>query len=151
MRYDRTDIKLSFDKNLIKFYVDYKNEIIICTVEATLFAPWSNESPVYFSNKSFIGKGIAKCHKDDIFDIERGKRIALAKAENDAYYKASTYVFKEIEKIYDYVKRMEIFLKKSDNCNEHNLSYIESVSDPQNSRYKKELKEMTCGKVKIIK
>lgn len=136
MSYSRDNIKLSFFKDNTRFFVNEKKGIVSCVVAAEMNVPYNFDAPVDIPWKTFKGTGIAKCRHDDKFDVERGKRIALAKAENNVYLDASRY----LNGIY---KHLEFFMSRINDFNEkglrhcvHNEDYIESIHNPEHSRYK---------------
>ena len=66
---------------------------------------WDNEK--YYINDYYVGK--AKCHPDDTFDVEFGKRLALARvkqkyqrAVNKSIFNMHNYVYKLYKAIFDY-------------------------------------------------
>lgn len=69
---------------------------------------WDNEK--YYINDYYIGT--AKCHPDDTFDVEFGKRLALARAKqkyqkavNKSIYEMHKYVGKLYKTIIDFSMR----------------------------------------------
>ena len=127
MNYSRDDFKLSFDKDQARFFVNKEKGVVACTVNAHLKSPFDFNSCVDIPWKNITGVGVAKCHGDDKFDPERGKRIALAKAENKAYLNA--------------IKFLD---KYNDHCL-HNEDYIVSVSDKNHPRFKKRISKIKHG------
>ena len=83
MSYSRDDFKLSFLKNKAQFFVNEKKRIVSCVVEGELQSPYNWNSSVSIGYPTLKGTGVATCKDGDVFDVERGKRIALAVAEND--------------------------------------------------------------------
>lgn len=66
---------------------------------------WDNDK--YYINDYYVGK--AKCHPDDTFDVEFGKRLALARAKqkyqravNKSIYAMHKYVYKLYSTINDF-------------------------------------------------
>jgi hypothetical protein len=95
--YNRDFFKLSFDKRNTKFYVNEKKKTVTCKVECDLIPPYLWDSPVNIYPKSFYIIATARCCEGDVFDVERGKRIAMAKAENKAYTRAQSYLAEQLE------------------------------------------------------
>ena len=93
----------------------------------------------------FRGIGIAKCLEGDIFDEERGKRIALAKAENDAYDKASNYLCEYLDEMSKLTMLIFNFIEKAGRHEAHNLDYIESIHNPEHSMYKEIVTKIKSG------
>ena len=143
--YSRNDFKLSFIKDGIKFYVNEKKRIVTCIVTAIVETPHSWDSCVTIPSIEVNGVGVAKCHADDVFDVERGKRIAMAKAENKAYNAASNYLYEYSNDVLFFSIKIADFFSKNIKCCSHNDEYIESVSNPEHPQYKKDLKKVMCG------
>lgn len=145
MNYSRDDFKLSFDKDQARFFVNKEKGVVACTVNAHLKSPFDFDSCVDIPWKNITGVGVAKCHGDDKFDPERGKRIALAKAENKAYLNAIKFLEKYNEQLLFFMKRINAFCDKAyDHCL-HNEDYIVSVSDKNHPRFKKRISKIKHG------
>ena len=140
--YNRSDFKLRFEKNKTQFFVNKKKGTVSCVVTSYLLCPYSWNSPIMINGVSINGTGVAKCHADDTFDIERGKRIAMAKAENKAYLKAVSYLEEQQEHLMFINNAIEAFSNKAYHQCNHNDDYMDSVSNTEHPKYKKELKEI---------
>lgn len=70
----------------------------------------------------FVGK--ATCNKDDNFDFEIGKRIALAKAENKLYTYVAKHSTKVIENMTNDLKTTESFRDFALEQIKHNTEYL---------------------------
>ena len=136
MGFDRSDIKLSFYKDDVKFFVNEKKGIVSCVITADLLVPFSWRSHLSLNGKFITGRAVAQCHEVDTFDVERGKRIALAKAENDAYRQAGEYLNEYVTEMNLMTKQIVDFFDKKDAHKKHNLDYIESIHDPEHPMYK---------------
>ena len=145
MSYNRDDIKLSFDKDCTQFFVNKKKGIVCCVVTAGINIPYDWCSPVSILGRTIKGYGIAKCNADDVFDEERGKRIALAKAENDAYVKAARYLNENQKHLTYFISKIEEFKDKGVRHCIHNEDYIESVHNPEHPKYKTTVKKLKHG------
>ena len=78
MGFNRSDIKVSFNNEGTKFYVNEEKGTVVCSVEAYLLVPTNWDSCVVVPGARIIEKGIAKCAPPgDTFDVERGKRMRL--------------------------------------------------------------------------
>jgi hypothetical protein len=83
---------------------------------------------------SIVGKtvGVAKCHPDDTFSEETGRKIALAKAEAKAYLQAKREMEKRWAKVVDTLNGLEDmfsdFTEKAVRAAEHNKEYIERIT-----------------------
>ena len=99
--YNRNNIKLSIDEPM--FFVNEKKRTVTCKLNGFLSGPCSyNEwmmAGINFPDKEYSITATAYCHENDVFDVERGKRIALSKAENGLYNKASLDVSNICERL----------------------------------------------------
>lgn len=139
--YDRDNVKLSYNGEP-KYYINEKMRTVTCTLKAILGGPtqlfkgWIIEDGVNFPSKELTATATAYCHEDDTFDIERGKRIALSRAENELYAKALLQVSEVAERLDFMRKACNSFVKKSIKCQSHNLDYIDSLSVKTHPMYK---------------
>ena len=145
MRFNRSDIKVSFNNEKTKFYVNEKKGTVVCSVEGSLMVPTNWDSCVLVPGATLVEKGIAKCAPEDTFDVERGKRIALARAENKAYLSALKHLDKFMEQIAVIVNAYEDFNDKAYHACAHNEDYIDSLSYEAHPKYKKNLTSMKKG------
>lgn len=143
--YNRDYCKLLFDKEDTQFYVNEKKKTVTCKVTCVLHVPYSWESPVDMLGRTFHIVATTKCCDSDVFDVERGKRIAMAKAENKAYTQAATYLFEHLKHFMFFQTSIYKFLDKTDHQCAHNEEYIDMISNPKNPNYKKELKGVKNG------
>jgi hypothetical protein len=91
------------------------------------------------------GTGVATCKDGDVFDVERGKRIALAVAENDVYSQAKTYLSTVMKELQFFSRKISDFNAKSDRCREHNKDYITSIHDKNHPLYKTNVDKFKHG------
>lgn len=143
--YNRDYFKLSFDKEDTQFYVNEKKKSVTCKVTCVLHVPYSWESPVHIPWKCFNITATTKCCDSDVFDVERGKRIAMAKAENKAYSQAASYLFEQLKHLMFFQTSIYKFLEKTDHQCAHNEEYIDSVSNPKSPNYKENLTGVKSG------
>jgi hypothetical protein len=143
--YNRDYFKLSFDKEDTCFYVNTKKRTVTCKVACRLEVPFSWESPVEIGGRYMNIVATAKCCKGDEFDVERGKRIALAKAENKAYRQAASYLFDQLKHLLFFQNGIRVFLEKADKQCEHNDNYIDMISNTQNPNYKESVSDVKNG------
>lgn len=138
MGFNRNDIKLSFDKDRTQFFVNEKKGIVTCVIEAYLRCPFAFDSKFVWGNfdRTFEGFGMARCQDGDEFDVEKGKRIALAKAENNAYRLANSYLCDMIKEFAFYQASILKFQDKAFRHDVHNTDYIESLHNPDHPMYK---------------
>lgn len=152
--YNRNDFKLSFFKEDTEFYVNEKKKTVECTIVGRLNTPCESslekKHPFNIPSEMIAATGVAKCSDVDVFDVERGKRIALAKAENKAYRKASCYLFRLQKHLSFLSSGIDKFLSKSFNQCSHNDEFIESISETKHIRYKENVSPIKTGKTRYV-
>ena len=74
--------------------------------------------------RSYDIVGVAKCHKDDKFDFEIGKRVALAKAELKLYKKIKSLIEPTRNNLIDYVEELDNYVNFANKQIEHNTEYL---------------------------
>ena len=139
MGYNRTDFKLSFDHDETKFFVNEEKGTVVCLVRGLLKVPVDWDKHFFVEPCVIVERGTAKCSGEDVFDVERGKRIALAKAENKAYITALRHLETYYNEMSFLMTAMEEFEDKTYRCCAHNEDFIESLSYEAHPNYKKEL------------
>jgi hypothetical protein len=72
--------------------------------------------------------GLATLHKDDKFDYNTGCRIALAKAERNAYKKIGKILAEEYESLANFINDLSNFIFKAKVMVKHNTEYIEKLT-----------------------
>lgn len=138
INFDRSDIKMSVLNT--DFY--FNGENVTCEVTVTLKAPdllmkfLVDDYDPFFDLGNYSRwkvKGTAKCHPDDEFDIEKGKKIAQAKAEAKAYLQLRTYVLNKWNTLLDIIEAAaplkDKFVDKAEGCHTHNEEYISRISN----------------------
>lgn len=149
MRYDRNNIKITFIDEPV-FVID--KDTVFCTLKAKLVVPNpvgdnvpSNFNAIVYG-KQFIVKAKAKCSTNDKFDLDRGKRIAMAKAENKIYAAAGLYLRDARKAFFLMSKASTDFILNARMYRRHNDDYIDTLSNPNNSDYIKDVKPLdgTC-------
>lgn len=136
------NVKISFATEPL-FFVNKKKGSVTCRLEGELNVP-SIELPIvegdrpyrFNQHKTILAIGIATCSPDDEFDANRGKRIALAKAENEAYNLAKKYLSAYLKFLKDDINAIENFYDKAGRAVKHNKEYIQGLSDKNNPNYK---------------
>lgn len=140
----RESFKLSFNSNP-KYYVNTKKKKVTCILSATFLVPsftaddYKTILPNMFS-LDIQAKGVAKCSKNDDFDVNRGMHIALAKAEMKAYRGAKDYLNECAGTIVAMAKMANDFFAKADYFLKHNKEHVEVLSDKNNPNYNENLK-----------
>ena len=124
----RNNIKISFKQP--EYVVDENNGVVICKLSFKIDAPtlcklttgsttWGTP---WFVNH--ISKGVAFAKDTDKFDVNVGKRVALAKAENQAYAYVDQIVNDAKKKLVNSVSACIDFENKVKRVREHNVEYI---------------------------
>lgn len=81
-------MKIVFDET--KFIVNEEKKTVTCIISAK-FTPYSQQTEVGLRyhlselTKKFRVAGVSKCHPDDQFSVETGKRIAESRAKKKVY------------------------------------------------------------------
>lgn len=145
MKRKETKIKMSFEGVEPIFYVNKSKKTVACKIRGnayeTMIDPWFGE----LSTPSFESVGIAYCSDNDKFDEERGKRIALAKAENKLYCKCVDFYTKKINEFSESIAKMDEFKIRANKFCRHNDEYIENISEVDSPNYKKEVNPVKRG------
>lgn len=121
--------------------VNKKKNVVYCVANVSVDTPYANTDDVYinFYPKGSIKNkvvGVAKCSPNDNFDIEIGKRIAYARAENNAYKMVSNWVNEPIKFVNQMSLEAARFQIKAQRCIDHNKDYIDALTNPENPSYK---------------
>lgn len=163
MSYNRENFKISFKGqrplnvdnetfgvtgrlNNTQFYVNEEKGTVVCVLEGYLSTPTGVSDILYLPDRIFRGVGVAKCSKDDVFDAERGKRIALAKAENRIYVSAMRHIGETVERLDNVLSAYSDFCDKGYHTCAHNEDYIDSLSYEAHPKYIKNLNPLKRGK-----
>lgn len=115
---------LSFESKGITYKVNEEKGIVTAIAEFN--------TPLYLKDivdgHSFTTVGIARVNKDagDIFDVEKGKRLARAKAEKEAYVKFKLILLKYKEGLSQMSNALEKALDKMKAQIQNQRSYIEN-------------------------
>lgn len=124
----RNNIKISFEKPI--YAVDEKNGVVVCTLKYKAAAPpsvvFASKSTIYGSpwHMTQIVKAVARVKNDDVFDINVGKKVSLAKAENLAYSYVNNWVKSAKSELLDACVAIMDFSNKTKKVREHNVEYI---------------------------
>lgn len=80
-----------------------------------------------------VSTGVAICSPEDDFETEKGKKIAMAKAESNAYLSAGTTLSKRFQALTTlcgtFDKMIDSFDEKVEGVNSHNREYIRRVGE----------------------
>jgi hypothetical protein len=142
--YTRSNIKISYQGEPI-YYINEKKRTVTCQLTGLLVGPqelergiWDTVDSISYPTMPLSVTATARCHENDRFDVERGKRIALSKAENEIYNRATVEVSNVCEKLDFLRSACNDFVKKSISCQAHNIDYIDSLSVPAHPKYTNE-------------
>lgn len=137
--------KVSFNSDkydtTTKFYVNEKKRTVVCVLEGFLNVP-EYRNGVWVDNKYFKAYGVAKCSPEDTFDAERGKRIAMAKAENQIYLDALRHIEPYVNNMNDVISAFVKFNEKVYRTCAHNEDYIDRLSCPSHPDYVTDLADL---------
>ena len=140
------NIKLSFGYFKPQFFTNKENGTVVCKLKGELRIPMLQlafdeaDTPYrYRFNKSITAIGKTTCSKDDVFDENRGKRIALARAENEVYNIAKNYLMDFQRYLEETNEAVIDFYEKAARATKHNKEYILGLSDKNNPNYKEEI------------
>lgn len=127
-------IKICFGEP--EFFINEEKKTVTCKLRGGLVLPFELFNiRCFWMNGSFdeekIVTATAKCCPEDTFDIDKGKRIALAKAENKiTYYFSDNVAYTIYSTIVSKLKTCcENFQFRSYKFAEHNYAYIEDLSN----------------------
>lgn len=120
----RNEIKISFTDQ--KFYVNQETKEVVCVLSFKPLYP-----PFVENVLKQLGivvpeacKSVARLKEKDVFDIAKGQKVALAKAENKAY----RIVGKQLKIAQEYINlanwQISSFSNKVDFVTNHNVEYI---------------------------
>ena len=124
----RNNIKISFEKPISA--VDEKNGVVVCTLRYKAKAPagviFASEGTIHGSpwhmNQSV--KAIARIKDNDVFDVNVGKKVSLAKAENLAYSHVNEWVKTAFKSLCGASDAIVEFTRKANKVRTHNVEYI---------------------------
>lgn len=124
----RNNIKISFEQP--EYVVDENNGVVICKLKFKIDAPalcklttgCINWGTSWFLNH--ISKGVAFAKDTDKFDISVGKKVALAKAENQAYAYVNKLSNDAKKKLVNSVAACIDFENKVKRVRDHNVEYM---------------------------
>lgn len=124
----RNNIKIKFDKPV--YVVDENNKVVICTLRYKADAP----STVIFASESTMPgspwhinqtvKTIARAKDSDVFDVNVGKKVSLAKAENLAYSHVNNWARTAQNRLIGAFSATIDFSNKVKKVRKHNVEYM---------------------------
>lgn len=127
-RIHTNNIKISFKEP--RYIIDEVNKVVICLLDYTADVPLVCDYTVYpcadFPNPlcMLTSKSVVRAKSNDVFDVNVGKKVALAKAENKAYSYVYEYYKRGIKPMKAALKALEDFNNKVQRVKEHNIEYM---------------------------
>lgn len=124
----RNSIKIHF-KNP-EYIVDEANGVVICKLRFTCSTP---NVVHYISRCAFhenpacteqVAKSVVFAKNDDKFDANVGKRVALAKAENQAYSYVNNFIQSGKKELEQALQAVNNFKWKKAKVKNHNIEYM---------------------------
>lgn len=124
----RNNIKIRFEKPI--YNVDEKNGVVVCTLRYKVEAP----PTVVFASAGIIQgtplhmkqcvKTVARVKNNDSFDVNVGKKVSLAKAENLAYSHVNDWAKTAFKDLCSASNAIVEFNRKTKRVREHNVEYM---------------------------
>lgn len=111
----------------ISYNVIEDKGIVVCKVTAQIPYLSNNHWCLYIESNCIEAKAIARCNKDDKFDVVKGKKIARAKAEKKIYLKMFKRIDKILESGNDLFKDLIDFKTRISSYAIHNEGYITRI------------------------
>ena len=124
----RNDIKISFEKPI--YTIDEKNGVVVCTlrykVKASGNVIFASRGTIYGSPwyMNQMVKTVARVKNNDSFDVNVGKKVALAKAENLAYSHVNEWAKTAFKSLCGASNAIVEFSRKTRKVREHNVEYM---------------------------
>jgi hypothetical protein len=124
----RNNIKIRFEKPV--YNVDEKNGVVVCTLRYKAAVPetviFASESTMYGSRwrMTQIVKTVARAKDNDSFDVNVGKKVSLAKAENLAYSHVNEWAKTALKSLCGASDAIVEFSRKTKKVREHNVEYM---------------------------
>ena len=103
---------------------------VVCTIDGMI----KFDIPFYWENMLtkrayFTVVGVAVCSDDDKFDLEKGKMIAQAKAENKAYKVAGKMLAELKRQLNNFAQALDNPISSLEEYKSHNDKFIDKVID----------------------
>ena len=103
---------------------------VVCTIDGMI----KFDIPFYWENMLtkrayFTVVGVAVCSDDDKFDLGKGKLIAQAKAENEAYKVAGNMLAELMRQLNNFAQALDNPISSLEEYKSHNDKFIEDVID----------------------
>ena len=128
MNLDRNDFKM---RTVATEYF-YNGNCVTVKLRAVFVVPVAFYSIFGFDMVQQTVKATAKCNPDDVYNIELGEKMALARAEARAYKLLSNKLNRMWQKAFETLEALkplkDAFNEKAKNCAEHNAKYVDNLS-----------------------
>lgn len=115
-----------------QFFVNEGNKIVTCKLEALLdnsIMEILYDDALIAFEEHLSATATAKCSPNDVFDIDRGKRIAMARAENKIYRQAHSRMYHWMMIFAKLITNLGYSSNKFMDYSYHNDDYIQQISD----------------------
>lgn len=133
---DRLKIKIKFDQPAL--YVDSERGFVKCTLKGTMNLPKYIATSLGLPEQVRVSsKTEAICKDGDVFSVEKGRKIAIAKAERNIYRNQSNRLVRRWKTVNDVVfmagvptlnSAINAFVEKANGCVAHNERYIREIA-----------------------
>lgn len=135
---DRLKIKIKFDQPAI--YVDAERGFVKCTLKGTMHLPKDVATSLGLPAQVRVSsKTEAVCNDGDVFSAEKGRKIAIAKAERNIYRNQSVRLVRRWKAVNDVEfitldtpptlnSTINAFVEKANGCIAHNERYIKEIA-----------------------
>ena len=119
-------VKVNFIEKKTSHKKGSKN--VVCKIDCTI----NFDIPFYWENSLtkfvyFTVVGVAVCSNDDKFDLGKGKLIAQAKAENEAYKVAGNMLAELKRQLNNFAQALDNPISSLEEYKSHNDKFIEDV------------------------
>lgn len=134
---DRLKIKIKFDQPAL--YVDAERGLVKCTLKGTMHLPKDVASSLGLPALVRVSsKTEAVCKEGDVFSVEKGRKIAIAKAERNIYRNQAERLVRRWKAVNDILfitsdfptlnSAINAFVEKANGCVSHNQRYIREIA-----------------------
>lgn len=117
------------------YQIDYENQNVKCHLTVKIITPDALFSNKIMDTTVISTNGYSKCDENDIFNVEIGKKIALARAEEKIYLKAKNLINQAAKDAAVFARSAEKFEDKCYRVCAHNDDYVDQfcfASHPSN-------------------
>lgn len=118
-----------------KYIVNKEDGVVVCIIKCRLRRldrlRWYDACLNDFFNgeyNEFVFTGVAKCHKDDTFDEQKGKYIAESKAKCKMYSNAEALLKKAFEKLRGLTDDVVAHINLYNAYKDRELAHIDDVA-----------------------